>query len=137
MSQFDEALAGREDKYEGWPESRLACDARMDMMRLLNVFTDIVSPSMADVQVMGLLSDAVGKLRGSGEPWTERYPDAAKLKANIDRAFDAFLNAKAAGNDAADLVPAVFAAHRSLANAVMRITATDAERQAISEAAKR
>mgnify|MGYP003324942976 CR=1 FL=1 len=137
MTQFDEALASRDEKYEGWPEAKLACDARMDMMRLLNVFTDIVSPSMADVQVMGVLADAVGKLKGAGAPWAERFPDVAKLKAHLDTALDAFLNAKAAGTDAADLVPAVFAAHRSLANAVMRITATEAERQAIADAVKK
>lgn len=139
MTQFDEALAGREEKYRNWTDAELRADARGDVLRLLNVFTDVGSPSMSDIQAMHLLAETAGRLvEGDESPeWAESFPDVADAWNAMTHAFGAFVCAKAAGRYAVDFISPVFAAHRALARAVMAMSTSDEERQAIVSAMKK
>ena len=139
MTPFDEALAGREAKYAGWSDDKLRADARGDVLRLLNVFTDVQSPTMADVQVVHMLAEAACALHTDQDPpaWAEAYPEAAEAWGRMAEAFGAFMAAKAAGRYAVDLIGPVFTCHRQLARAVQSITTSEEEKQAIMNAVKK
>lgn len=120
--------------------SQLA-DASGDIERLLNVFSDITFPDAQDIAAIEALSKAAYYLHhamGSEEEheWERHYPDVAKHKHALDAAFHVFMSEKAAGHDAAAKLPAVFAAHKSLAQAVKAMCTTPAEAQAVQSAVK-
>ena len=136
-----EMLMSRHERYMGKSSEELLADASGDVDRLLNVFSDIVFPDAQDIAAIAELSKASYYLHhaiGSEEAheWEHHYPEVAKHKHALDSAFHAFMAEKDAGHDAAAKLPAVFAAHKSLAQAVKAMCTTPAEAQAVQAAVK-
>ena len=136
-----EMLMSRHERYEGKTSDELLADASGDVEKLLNVFSDITCPDAQDIAAIGELSKAVYYLHramgeGEGHEWEHHYPEVAKHKHDLDAAFHAFMSEKSAGHDAAAKLPAVFAAHKSLAQAVKAMCTTPAEMQAVQTAEK-
>lgn len=136
-----EMLMSRHERYMGRTSEELLADASGDVERLLNVFSDIVCPDAQDIAAIEALSKSVYYLHhamGEGEEheWEHHYPEVAKHKHALDAAFHSFMAEKAAGHDAAAKLPAVFAAHKSLAQAVKAMCTTPAEAQAVQTSVK-
>lgn len=136
-----EMLMSRHERYMGKSSEELLTDASGDVERLLNVFSDIACPDAQDIAAIGELSKAVYYLHhamGSEEEheWEHHYPEVAKHKHALDAAFHVFMAEKAAGHDAAGKLPAVFAAHKNLAQAVKAMCTTPAEMQAVQSSVK-
>lgn len=136
-----EMLMTRHERYKCKSSEELIADASGDIERLLNVFSDITCPDAQDIAAIGELSKAVYYLHHamgdeSEHEWEHHYPEVAKHKHALDAAFHSFMAEKAAGHDAAAKLPAVFAAHKSLAQAVKAMCSTPAEVQAVQASVK-
>jgi hypothetical protein len=137
-----EALATREVRYEGKSEECLTQDARGDILRLLNVLTDIEMPSNDQVRMIKELAKAYNCLLGhdwsvtadTAETVRSNAKTAAadKLKGELDVAWTAFLDAKDSGKDASAPLARLFDAHTKLAAKVMEFCTTAAEREVIA-----
>ena len=131
-----DALWHREETYHGVCSAELLKDARMDVLRLLNVYTDLADPSYEQVCVIEKLSKAAHYLEGeeghSKPEWAHVYPELHHLKQSMDVALDKFLTHKGKGEDAAEHLKEVFKAHKALAANVKSLCATPAEMEVIT-----
>lgn len=133
-----EALATREMRYAGKSEAELAADARGDMLRLLNVYSDVECPGMEEIQAMYLLARGVARLGGHHTAgWEAHFPEIAHALAAHCEAMDAFFLCKAHGHDASAHIGPMFEAHARLAGLVKAMCVTEAEKAAIMAAVKK
>lgn len=129
-----DALWHREELYHGVCADALIHDARMDVLRLLNVYTDIADPTYEQICAMEKMAKAVHCLEEeNGKPeWAHMYPDVFNLKREMDVAVDKFFTAKGKGEEASGHLKEVFRTHKELATKVKALCATPAEMEVIT-----
>lgn len=164
MASLKEALENRKLKYEGWSDTKLLMDAYYDVLKTLNVFTDITIPDNEDIEHIQALACALAKIAKTyhytkdkhieeidtyteehtyehktvsvdiDNAWVSTYPTIYAHKVALDEAFCSFMNCKVKGLDGSAYIPSLFNNHKLLSAEIKNLAVTESEKQAVRQA---
>jgi hypothetical protein len=134
----------REEKYKDYTEEELKEDATMDLLKLLNCFTDLELPNKEQLEYIVGLSKSIKSLRECchheehKHKWEEHYPEVYKHFETLCSSFCNFMYMKYLGKDGSAFIPEIFSSHKALVSIITNMSSvTEKEKEIIYSSIKK